>query len=671
MAQTPGETPTESVETLVARGDYAAAAARAAAGGQLARAIQLYERIWRFADAVPLALAQGDRPLAVRLALDAGDVPGALAIAAAIPADAAPALAAAATTLGTRGHHRAAAELHARAGRWADAAALYRKAGARLAAAGMLERAGQFQEAGRLYEQVASEAASAGDVDEGALAQLALGRLLGGLGRPLEATRALQAAARHLTTRAAAHRRLTAELTALGLRHAAAEIERRSQSDVPIGAAVDPAPDPAGRPGVDSALPVPRRFRVLQTLGAGALGRVYAAHDELYGRTVALKALSVGPGALGPERQAFLRFLREAEAIGRLRHPHIVALHELDEHAGLMVLEHLPGGTLQDTLARRGPLSPALARRLALDVLSALAVAHRAGVVHRDVTPPNVFFDAAGNAKLGDFGAAHLTDFGHTQTGSFLGTLAYLSPEQITGAPLGSPADLYGLGATLYEALTGRPPFLGPDVVGQHLAEAPTPPSALRPGLAPVHDEVLLRALAKAPADRYPSAEGMAEAVERWPAFDSQAARPTPPAAPPEPAATDSLAAPAERPLGRSARGQLVLSADVRVGRQVLQERLDRPLDEEERARLQRLAAAGGPRVQRILALAAGGDSITYEWLEGEPSPLATLPPDEVAALAGGWALLAAAGLPPSPEHPVMRTDGGPVILLVAPTTPR
>jgi hypothetical protein len=430
------------------------------------------------------------------------------------------------------------------------------------------------------------------------------------------------------------------------------------------------AADPETAPSaLDEALPIPRRFRVLQTLGAGALGRVYAAHDELLGRTVALKALSVGPGALGPERQAFLRFLREAEAIGRIRHPNIVALHELDENAGLMVLEHLPGGTLQDALARRGPLPPALARRLALDVLSALAAAHRAGVVHRDVTPPNIFFDGAGNAKLGDFGAAHLTDFGHTQTGSFLGTLAYLSPEQITGSSLGFQADLYGLGATLYHALTGRPPFLGPDVVGQHLGETPAPPSHFGHGLEPIHDEVLLRALAKAPSDRFPSAESMAEAIQRWPAFDP------PPVASPvlagvAPVVAPAAPVPAEQPLGRTARGELVLSADARVGRQVLHERLDHPLDQPGRDQVQRLAAAGGPRVQRILALVPTGDRITYECLVGERRPLAALAPAEAALLESSWAFLTAAGFPPGPERVVMRTDGGPVILLVTTDPP-
>src|SRR2546423_9539173 len=156
MAETP-EPPNAAatIEALVARGDYLGAAARAAGTGDLARAIQLYERVWRFADAVPLALALGDRPLAVRLALDARDVARALAIAGSIPTDAAEPLQRAAALLAARGHHETAAELQARAGRWSEAAEHYRKAGAPLAAGAMLERAGRFQDAGRLYEEVA------------------------------------------------------------------------------------------------------------------------------------------------------------------------------------------------------------------------------------------------------------------------------------------------------------------------------------------------------------------------------------------------------------------------------------------------------------------------------------------------------------------------------------
>ena len=688
----------ESADQLLARGDYAGAAARAAAEGDLPRAIRLYERVWRFADAVPLAVALGDRALAVRLALDARDVMGAQAIAGTIDDAEGAALAAVAAAFAARGHHHVAAGLLARAGAYGEAAELYQRAGALLDAAGMFERAGRWQEAGRLYERVAAGGDRDPDRSAAAVAQLALGRLLGSLGRPLEATRALQAAARHPESRVAAQRRLTVEMLALGLPHAAEEIARRIHRAVPslpadavaiataerqaagttggTGTRTGTGAGTADGAGVLAPPPVPRRFRVLQALGAGALGRVYAAADELIGRTVALKVFSVGPGAQGPERDAFARFVREATAVGRLRHPHIVTLHELDENAGVMVLEHLPGGTLADLLQRGGPVPPAGARRLALEVLSGLAVAHRAGIVHRDVKPANIFFDAAGNAKLGDFGAAHLLDFGHTQTGSFIGTLAYLSPEQITGTGIGFPADLYSLAATLFEALTGRPPFLGPDVVGQHLAEAPPAPSSLRPGLGPVHDEVLLRALAKAPADRYAAAEAMAEAIERWPTSAPAAvivradgAAAAPPsgsgARTPTPTLVDPVIPVAEE-IGQTGRGRLLAVPDPRVGRQVLVEEMDEPLDADSMATVRHLAALGGPHVQRILAVSTDGKTITYEALDAPTVTLGQLGAAARAPLDELWPVLAPLGIAPSADQPVAQTPGGPVILLVS-----
>src|SRR5205814_460811 len=153
------------------------------------------------------------------------------------------------------------------------------------------------------------------------------------------------------------------------------------------------------------------------------------------------------------------------------------------------------GGSLADRLGTGGRLPLAAGRRLALDLLAALAAAHDAGIVHRDVKPANVLYDGAGNAKLGDFGAAHLVDFGQTQTGGLLGTLAYMAPEQITGGAIGPAADLYALAVTLFEALTGRLPFLGPDIVAQHLGEAAPRPSEVAPELGPEHDAVLERAL--------------------------------------------------------------------------------------------------------------------------------------------------------------------------------
>ncbi len=655
----------DTIEALVARGAYAEAAARAEAGGDMRRAIELYERVWRFADAIPLARAMGDRALAVRLSLDAGDPAQAGAIAAEIADGDTAALERAARCFADRGHHGAAALLVERAGHFVLAAEHFRRAGESLEAGRCLERAGSVNEAGRLYETTATLARAVGDERSAALAQLALGRLLGNIGLPRAAARALQDAARYPQTRALAQKALCADLLALGLRHAAAEIARRlcpRASDPLAEAESIAAAERAAFARISDGGDVPRRFRVLRALGAGALARVYAAWDELSGRTVALKVLAVGPGALGPERAAFTRFLREAEAAGRLRDSHIVAVHEIDEASGLLVLEHMPGGTLAERLAT-GRLAPGGVRRLGIELLAALSAAHRVGIVHRDVKPANVFFDAAGSAKLGDFGAAHLLDFGHTRTGSFIGTLAYLSPEQITGAPVTAAADQYGLGATLYEALTGRPPFLGPDIAAQHLSEEAAPPSTLCPDLLPAHDEVVLRALSKVPSDRYPSADAMAEAIRSWSADGRSVAPPAPADAPSPPEVRP--APPQRRDLGRTVRGRLVAANDPRTGRDVLIEELDEPLDDAARDLVRRLAAAGGPHVQRVLALSSDDRSVTYELVTGDEVSLADLSPQESEALSDVWPVLEPLGLGRDPHRRVTRSAGGLVVVLV------
>jgi serine/threonine-protein kinase len=659
----------DEVGALVAAGDYAGAARRAEAAGDLRRAIQLLERVWRFADALPLAERLGDRALAIRLALDARAEDRALAIAGSIPAAARAELEAASAAFAARGRWIEAAELAERAGASERAAGFYQRGGALLPAARALEAAGRWHEAGRLYEEMGEAAARDGEPELAARARLHLGILLGRLGRPRDAARALQAAACHASTELEALRHLCVELEVLGLHHAAQLIARRLQRKNPA------LPDSAAalteielQAAAGRQLPAEplRRFADLKLIGSGALGRVYMAQDRLLGDTVALKILSVGPGGSSAERQSFQRFLREADASSRLRHPHIVRLLDADERAGILVLEYLPGGTLAQSLARSHQLDPAGGRRLALELLSSLSAAHRAGIVHRDVKPTNIFFDAAGNAKLADFGAAHLADFGGTQTGGFIGTLAYLSPEQITGGRIGPAADLYALAVTLFESLTGRLPFLGPDLVGQHLAEAPPPPSSVEPALSPAHDQVLLRALAKSPDERFTSAELMAEAVRSWPETARPVPRPASPAPAAETAAPAPSAAPAERrPVGTTARGRLFHATDPKIGRPILVEELSEPLASEAREALKRLARAGGPHVQRVLALEEG--AVVYEVLDGEPVPAGTLGPDEARQLEDAWAALASAGLYASPRHPVIRTAGGPVILVVLP----
>jgi eukaryotic-like serine/threonine-protein kinase len=671
----------DEIAALVSAGDYMAAAARAEAAGDLRRGIKLLERVWRFADALPLAMRLGDAALAVRLALDAKLDQQAAAIASAIGDDRRADLDAASAAFASRGRFLEAAGTAERAGSFERAARLYQRAGVPLKAAHALERAGLWNEAGRLFEQVAAEATQDGDPATAAQAQLALGSLLGRLGQPLESTRALQAAARHPASARAAQQRLCVELGALALPSAADEIARRLHAaypDLPDSAAAIAELELSARSGRALSAEPLRRFGELRLIGAGTLGRVYAAEDRLLGETVVLKILAVGAGGSDEERLAFQRFVREAEASSRLKHPNIVRLRDVDQRAGILVLEYLPGGTLAATLARQGRLPPAAVRRLALELLSALAAAHRAGIVHRDVKPANVFYDAAGNAKLADFGAAHLADFGGTQTAGFIGTLAYLSPEQISGAPIGPEADLYGLGATLFEALTGRLPFLGPDIVGQHLGEMPPQPSALHPGLAAAHDEVLERALRKRPGDRFASADAMAEAIRAWPVEVDLGG---PRALAGDPAATGPVRVrtpapgvpPARVALGRTARGLLHATRDARVGRHVLLEELDAPLTPEGRTALWALARAGGPHVQRVLALIDGDRAVVYEAPEGDLVPAEALAPDQAALLAPLWPALDAAGVH-LPGRPVWLTPGGPVIQVVAtldPTYPR
>jgi hypothetical protein len=299
------------------------------------------------------------------------------------------------------------------------------------------------------------------------------------------------------------------------------------------------------------------RYALGAALGRGGMGVVWRAEDLLLGRAVAVKEVELPGGPPGAERAAVRdRALREARAAARLNHPSAVTLHDVVEADGrlFLVMELVEAPSLRDLVGTRGPLAPAAAARVGLEVLDALEAAHRAGIVHHDVKPGNVMVPGGGRAKLADFGIAWLQeDTQRTRTGSAFGSLPYVAPEQARGRRGGPPADLWALGATMWLAVEGAPPFErgGPAaILGAILHDPPGQPGRAGP-LGPV----LLALLAKDPEGR-PTAPVLRRQLEPLaggaPAptlpLRTTARLPADPAAP-----TEVLAAPTAAP--RPARG--------------------------------------------------------------------------------------------------------------------
>jgi WD40 repeat protein len=259
---------------------------------------------------------------------------------------------------------------------------------------------------------------------------------------------------------------------------------------------------------------------VLEEVGHGGMGVIYKARQRSLGRVVALKVLRTGMGD-----EAAARFRTEAEAAARLHHPHIVQIHEVGEHDGrpYLVLEYAEGGSLNRRLTGT-PWPARSAAELVLVLARAVQHAHEQGVLHRDLTPGNVLLDAEGRPKVADFGLAKLVlgaAPGQTKTLAVLGTPNYMAPEQATGQArhVGPAADVYGLGAILYELLTGRPPFRGDssfDTIYQVVTEEPVPPRRLRAGLPRDVEIICLKCLEKGPGCRYPSAADLAADLGRF-----------------------------------------------------------------------------------------------------------------------------------------------------------
>jgi len=251
------------------------------------------------------------------------------------------------------------------------------------------------------------------------------------------------------------------------------------------------------------------KFQLRKVLGKGAAGTVYLALDTFSGNDVALKVLDPAVVASPDfERTITTQFLNEASLAGKLSHPHIASILEasVDDTGGYIALEYVPGGDLSQYTAPGKLLSPEQAIQIAFKSCGALDYAFRQGIVHRDIKPANIMVVSGTNIKVADFGAAYLKTQRETQIAE-IGSPYYMSPEQIQGGELDHHSDMFSMGVVLYELFTGRRPFLAgtiEELFRKILTETPPAPSTLRPEISKEVDQILLRMMGKAPAERYP-----------------------------------------------------------------------------------------------------------------------------------------------------------------------
>ena len=261
------------------------------------------------------------------------------------------------------------------------------------------------------------------------------------------------------------------------------------------------------------------RYTLVEPLGDGGMAKVFLASDNSLGREVALKVLRE---QYADDEEFVERFRREAISAATLNHPGIVQVYDRGRAADgsfYIAMEYVPGGTLKEHIRAKGALAPREAAEIASRVADALALAHEHGIVHRDIKPQNVLLTASGEAKVSDFGIARAASTKTmTQTNSVLGTLAYMSPEQVRGERVGPASDLYSLGVVLYEMLTGELPYRGEDPIAtamKHLEEPPRNPREVNPAVSQELGALVVKLLAKDPQDRYASAASLSEDLRR------------------------------------------------------------------------------------------------------------------------------------------------------------
>jgi serine/threonine-protein kinase len=263
------------------------------------------------------------------------------------------------------------------------------------------------------------------------------------------------------------------------------------------------------------------RYRLEREIGRGAMGIVYLGRDMAINRAVAIKAIPLAREFDDAElHDARVRFFREAETAGRLNHPNIVTIYDVGEEGGLayIAMEYLRGHHLSEYAASSRLLEPRKVLELGTRTADALGFAHKQHVVHRDIKPANLMYDPATDIlKITDFGIARITGAGSTRTGIVLGTPSFMSPEQLEGRTVTGHSDMFSLGVSLFQLLTGQLPFAADSMTGlmQQIAEAPHPPlRAFRPDLPACVETVIDRALAKNPAARFDTGAQMAAALE-------------------------------------------------------------------------------------------------------------------------------------------------------------
>ena len=256
------------------------------------------------------------------------------------------------------------------------------------------------------------------------------------------------------------------------------------------------------------------RYTLERKLGSGGMADVWLADDAMLGRKVALKFLH---DRYAQDTQFVERFRREAQAAAGLQHPNVVGVYDRGEEDGRhwIAMEYVEGAALKDLISRGLTIPEGI--EIVRQVLTGARFAHERGIVHRDLKPQNVMVDADGRARVTDFGIARAGASEITQTGSVLGTAQYLSPEQAQGLETTAQSDLYSIGVILYEVLTRRVPFDGDSTVAialKQVSEPPVPPSTINPQVPPALDAVVLRALAKDPANRFATANDFLSALD-------------------------------------------------------------------------------------------------------------------------------------------------------------